>query len=317
MSSVRNWRAVWAMAAVVSLLGSGCGTRETHEEEHAEEHKTGAHGGAMVELSDDAIRTAGIAVDSVGRRPIGVVVELPGEIKLDAERSVEVRPSYPGRILQLHAGLGAFVRKGQPLVAILSNESLSEYTIEAPMTGTVVARPVNPGAAVDPGSVIFTLADLSTVWLDFPIYVRYLGSIRRGQTVLVRAEESPGTSATGAISYIGPMLDADTRTTFGRVVLSNAGRRWQPGRLVTASVVLERVTVSIAVPEEAIVREGSGAAVFRATPQGFELQAVTTGRSDGVMTEILSGLEPGARVATRNAFLLKAELEKEAGGHED
>jgi cobalt-zinc-cadmium efflux system membrane fusion protein len=73
----------------------------------------------------------------------------------------------------------------------------------------------------------------------------------------------------------------------------------------------------MAVPEEAIVREGSGAAVFRATPQGFELQPVMPGRSDGVMTEILSGLEPGARVATRNAFLLKAELEKEAGGHED
>lgn len=317
MNSMRNCCVVGAMAVVACLLASGCGTRETHEEEHAEEHKTGAHGGAMVELSDDAVRTAGIAVDSVGPHAIGVVVELPGEIKLDAERSVEIRPSYPGRILHLHAGLGAFVRKGQPLVAILSNESLSEYTIEAPMTGTVVARPVNPGAAVDPGSVIYTLADLGTVWLDFPIYVRYLGSIHPGQTVLVSTEESPGTTATGTISYIGPMLDADTRTTFGRVVLPNANRRWQPGRLVTASVVLERVAVPIAVPEEAIVREGSGAAVFRATPQGFELQPVTPGRSDGVMTEILSGLEPGARVATRNAFLLKAELEKEAGGHED
>jgi cobalt-zinc-cadmium efflux system membrane fusion protein len=310
-------RRTWTAAAVVCLMAAGCGKREAHEEEREEEHKVGTHGGSLVELSDETARTAGIAVDSAGPRPIGVVVELPGEIKLDAERSVEVRPSYPGRILRLHAGLGAFVRKGQPLVAIYSNESLSEYTIEAPMTGTVVARPVNPGTAVDPGSVMYTLADLSSVWLDFPIYVRYLGSIRRGQTVLVRAEESSGTSATGAISYIGPILDADTRTTFGRVVLPNADRRWQPGRLVTASVILERVTVPIAVPEEALVREGSGAAVFRATPQGFELQPVTPGRSDGVMTEILSGLEPGARVATRNAFLLKAELEKEAGGHED
>jgi cobalt-zinc-cadmium efflux system membrane fusion protein len=316
MSAARI-RRIWTAAVVVGLMAAGCGKREAHEEEHEEEHKVGTHGGALVELSDEVVRTAGIAVDSVGPSRIGVVVELPGEIKLDAEQSVEVRPSYPGRILRLHAGLGAFVRKGQPLVAIYSNESLSEYTIEAPMTGTVVARPVNPGAAVEPGSVMYTLADLSSVWLDFPIYVRYLGSIHKGQTVLVRAEENPGTSATGTISYIGPMLDVDTRTTFGRVVLPNADRRWQPGRLVTASVVLERVTVTMAVPEEAIVREGSGAAVFRATPQGFELQPVTPGRSDGVMTEILSGLEPGARVATRNAFLLKAELEKEAGGHED
>jgi membrane fusion protein, heavy metal efflux system len=62
---------------------------------------------------------------------------------------------------------------------------------------------------------------------------------------------------------------------------------------------------------------GTGAAVFRAESAGFELQPVTPGRSDGAMTEIVSGLERGARIVTRNAFLLKAELEKEAGGHED
>jgi cobalt-zinc-cadmium efflux system membrane fusion protein len=313
----RTWIHRAALTAAVILAFAGCGREQAHEEEHEEEHKTGAHGGELVELSPEAIRTSGIEVDSAGPRSIGVVVELPGEIKLDAERSVEVRPSYPGRVVQLHAGLGAFVRKGQPLASIYSNESLSEYTIEAPMSGTVVARPLNPGAAVDPGSVLYTIADLSTVWLDFPIYVRYLGSIHRGQAVHVRAEEGLGGSTTGTISYVGPMLDADTRATFGRVVLPNKDRRWQPGRLVNAAVVLERVTVPIAVPEEALVRHGSGAAVFRALSEGFELQPVTPGRSDGAMTEIVSGLESGARVASRNAFLLKAELEKEAGGHED
>jgi cobalt-zinc-cadmium efflux system membrane fusion protein len=316
MTSARIQVTLWILAVATAFAITGCGREQAREEEHEGEPKTGAHGGALVELSAEAIRTSGIEVDTSGQRSIAVVVELPGEIKLDAERSVEIRPSYPGRVVQLHAGLGAFVRKGQPLAAIYSNESLSEYTIEAPMSGTVVARPLNPGAAVDHGSVLYTIADLSTVWLDFPIYVRYLGSIHRGQAVHVRAEEGGG-STTGTISYVGPMLDADTRTTFGRVVLPNAGRNWQPGRLVNAAVVLERVTVPIAVPDEAIVRQGSGSAVFRATQEGFELQPVTPGRSDGAVTEIVSGLEAGARVATRNAFLLKAELEKEAGGHED
>jgi cobalt-zinc-cadmium efflux system membrane fusion protein len=217
----------------------------------------------------------------------------------------------------LHAGLGAFVQKGQPLAVIYSNESLSDYTIEAPMRGTVVTRPVNPGAAVDHESVLYTLADLSTVWLDFPIYVQQLGRIRRGQPVHVRAEGGNEGEATGTISYVGPVLDVDTRTTFGRVVLPNRGGQWQPGRLVNAAVILERVTVPTAVPEDAIVRMGSGAAVFRADSTGFEMQPVTPGRSDGTTTEILSGLERGARIVTRNAFLVKAELEKEAGGHED
>ena len=304
-------------ALLAGLLSAGCGTRTAEKEEHEEAHKTGRHGGQLVELSPEAVRSAGIAVDSVGPRSIEIVIELPGEIKLNAERSVDVRPTYPGRVRLLHAGLGAFVQKGRPLAVIYSNESLSDYTIEAPMSGTVVTRPVNPGAAVDHESVLYTLADLSTVWLDFPIYVQQLGRIRRGQPVHVRAEGGNAGEATGTISYVGPVLDVDTRTTFGRVVLPNRGGQWQPGRLVNAAVILERVTVPTAVPEDAIVRMGSGAAVFRADSTGFEMQPVTPGRSDGTTTEILSGLERGARIVTRNAFLVKAELEKEAGGHED
>lgn len=301
----------------VAALTAGCGTRTVEHEEHEEEQKTGSHGGTLVELSPEAIRASGVLVDTVGSRPIEVIVELPGEIQLNAERSVEVRPTFPGRVRSLNAGLGAFVRKGQPLAVIYSNESLSDYTIEAPMSGTVVARPANPGAAVDRESVLYTIADLSTVWLDFPIYLQQIGRIRRGQLVHARTEAGPADEATGTVSYVGPVLDAETRATFGRVILPNRNGRWQPGRLVTAAVVLERVTVPVAVPEEAIVRVGTGAGVFRADSLGFELQPVTLGRTDGVTTEITSGLERGARIVTQNAFLLKAEMEKEAGGHED
>jgi cobalt-zinc-cadmium efflux system membrane fusion protein len=213
--------------------------------------------------------------------------------------------------------LGSHVTRGQPLAEILSNESLSGYVVAAPMSGTIVARPVSSGTAVDVGSVLYTVADLSTVWLDFPIYEQQLGRIRRGQLVHVRAAGGPAISASGTIDYVGPVLDVETRATYARVTLANADGRWQPGRLVTALVVLERVTAPVAVPEDAIVRDGTGWAVFRADSSGFEVQPVTLGRSDGTTTEIVAGLERGARIVTRNAFWLKAELEKEAGGDED
>jgi membrane fusion protein, heavy metal efflux system len=300
-----------------ALAITGCGKSDHAAEEHEEAHKTGRHGGAFVELSDEAIRSAGIVVGTAGPQPIEVVVELPGEIKLNAERSVDVRPTYAGRVVSLRASLGSAVSRGQPVAVIYSNESLSEYVVSAPMTGTVVARPVNPGSVVDHESVLYTVADLSSVWLDLPIYVQHLGRIRRGQVVRVRTEGGPSIAATGTIDYVGPLLDVDTRTTYARVVLSNPDGRWQPGRLVTAIVVLERVTALVAAPEDAIVRVGTGSAVFRADSSGFEVQPVTVGRSDGTTTEIVSGLERGARVVVKGAFWLKAELEKEAGGHED
>jgi cobalt-zinc-cadmium efflux system membrane fusion protein len=300
-----------------ALAFTGCGDKTAPAGGHAEESHTGPHGGALVELSPEAIRSSEIVVGTAEPRPIEVTLELPGELKLNAEHAVDVRPSYPGRLVKLHAGLGSRVTRGQALAVVYSNESLGEYVLTAPMTGTIVARPLNPGAAVDHESVLYTVADLSTVWLEFPIYMKDLGRIRKGQAVHLRAEGGPAISASGTISYVAPMLDANTRTTSARVVLPNTDGRWQPGRLVTAIVVVERVTVPVAVPEDAIVRVGTGSAVFRADSTGFEVQPVITGRSDGTTTEIVSGLEHGARIVAKNAFWLKAELEKEAGGDED
>jgi cobalt-zinc-cadmium efflux system membrane fusion protein len=316
----RPWRTATLLTAVLlahAMAVSGCAKQPPEVAEHEAAPRTGSHGGALVTLSPEAVRGAGIAVGRSGAQPTDVTLELPGEIKLNAERSVDVRPTYPGRVTTLLAELGSRVSRGQPLAEILSNESLSGYVVSAPMGGTIVARPASPGAAVDLGSVLYTVSDLSSVWLDVPIYVEQLGRIRSGQRVHVRAAGGPATSASGTISYVGPVLDVDTRTTYARVVLPNPDGRWQPGRLVTAVVVLERVTVPVAVPEDAIVRVGTGAAVFRADSSGFEVQPVTLGRSDGTMTEIVTGLERGARIVTRNAFWLKAELEKEAGGDED
>jgi cobalt-zinc-cadmium efflux system membrane fusion protein len=112
------------------------------------------------------------------------------------------------------------------------------------------------------------------------------------------------------------LLEQDTRVSYGRVVLDNHERRWQPGLYVTASVTIERVDVAVAVPEEAIVRMPDGPAVFRAEGNRFEPQPVVIGRSDGLRTEIVQGLESGARVVVKNAFLLKAELGKSEAGHE-
>jgi membrane fusion protein, heavy metal efflux system len=154
------------------------------------------------------------------------------------------------------------------------------------------------------------------VWVDFPIYPQSAGHIRRGQAVRVRTDSGPPLTATSEVLYVGPLLEQDTRVSYGRAVLDNHDRRWQPGAYVAVAVTVERVEVPVAVPDAAIVRMTSGPAVFRADGGRFEMQPVIVGRTDGVMTEIVSGLEAGALVAVRNTFLLKAELGKSEAVHE-
>jgi cobalt-zinc-cadmium efflux system membrane fusion protein len=154
------------------------------------------------------------------------------------------------------------------------------------------------------------------VWVDFPIYSQNAGLIRPGLQVHVRSETGPALSGLGTVRYVGPILEQDTRVSYGRVVLDNRDRRWQPGMYVAAAVAVERVDVAVAVPEEAIMRLADGPAVFRASGNRFQAQPVKLGRTDGTRTEIVEGLEPGATFVVRNAFLLKAEMGKSEAHHE-
>ncbi len=269
-----------------------------------------------VELLADAVTASGIQTGSAGPRAIEVRIEAPGEVHLNAERVVQVRPRFPGVIRALERSQGDRVRAGDRLAVVHSNESLADYDVFAPISGTVVARDVAPGQTVTPESPIYTLADLSTVWVDVALYPQVAGRVRTGQAATVRSLAGEPIEARGAIAYVGPLLEQDTRTAYGRVVLPNPGNRWQPGLFVTAAITVDRFTARVAVPEEAIVRLSRGPAVFRAEGTTFEAQPVTPGRSDGTWTEILEGLEPGARVVVRNAFLLKAELGRSEATHD-
>ena len=302
------------LLCLLALAALGCARDRApvaHEDEHADPHDAG-----WIELAPAAIRGAGIDTAHAGPATIAVAIEAPGEVKLDAERVVHVRPRFPGEVRALGKRLGDAVRKGETIALVHSNESLSEYPIVAAQSGTIVARDASVGEAVDHESVLYTIADLSTVWVDFPIHARNAGAIRPGLAVRVRSESGPPVEGTGTVRYVGPILEQDTRVSYGRVVLDNRDGRWQPGMFVAAAITVETVRADVAVPEDAIVRLGDGPAVFRAEQNRFRPQSIVVGRTDGERTEVLEGLEAGAAYVVRNAFLLKAELGKSEAGHE-
>ena len=197
-----------------------------------------------------------------------------------------------------------------------SNESLTDYEITASMAGTVVSRDLAEGHLAGPETVLYTIADLSSVWVDFALYPRIAGQVKRGQPVTIEAEAGAPMRADGTVNYVGPLLEQDTRVSYARVELPNPRREWQPGLFVSAAIVVDRAAAKVAVPEDAIVRMSRGPAVFRAEGATFELQPVSPGRSDGTWTEILAGLAAGDRIVVKNAFLLKAELGKSEATHD-
>jgi cobalt-zinc-cadmium efflux system membrane fusion protein len=222
-----------------------------------------------------------------------------------------VRPRFAGLVHVLRKQVGELVAKGETVALVQSNESLADYEVTAGAAGRVVARGVSAGESVTPDTPLYTIVDLTDVWVEFPIYPHQLGVIRTGQRVHVKPESGdPALSADADIDYVGPVMAQDTRVSNARVTLPNRSLRWEPGMYVTVTVVTDHASVAVAVPDAGVVRTDEGPAVFVADRSGYRMQRVATGRTDGRLTEIVSGLAPGTTVVARNAFVLKAELLK-------
>lgn len=322
-----------ALAALLTalLLVAGCGRgaapgadagapaaehANEHGDEHGDEHADEHAEEGVVELSEAAIANAGLRTAPAGAADIATVVEAPGEVHLDAERVLEVRPRFAGVVRELRKRVGDAVRAGEVVAIVQSNESLTDYEVTSPMAGTVLARPAVTGSAAGHETSLMTVADLSSVWADFAIYPQWVGRIRAGLPVTITAQNRPGLAVRGVVRYVGPLLEQDTRVSSARVVLANPRGEWTPGLFVTARVEVDRARVRVAVPGDALVRGPDGPAVFVADGRRFSLRAVTTGRDDGRTTEITAGLKAGEQVVIANAFVLKSELAKGEAGHD-
>ena len=287
---------------------------EAEGDEHG--HKEGADEGGEeghIKLTDAQIKTAGITVLQAGPAAIRESLPVYGSIAPNAERVRDVVARFPGIIRSLNKKIGEEVRQGEQLASVESNESLQTYAVTAPINGVVIARNSNPGEQTG-DKVLFTIADLSTVWVELSLFPRDLGKVRVGQSVRVSSGDA-GLTGEGRIVYVAPFGTSANQTLTARVQLDNKERRWAPGLYVTAEITLSESQVPLAVQGEALQSLETDTVVFVRDEEAFEPRPVRTGRTDGQWVEILDGLQAGETYAAKNSFIVKAELGKGSAEH--
>ena len=265
--------------------------------------------------SPQQVADAGIEVVEAGRANIRETLPLYGVITPNATAVRQVSARFPGVIRSIAKDFGDAVRQSETLATVESDESLQVYNVTAPLDGVVTARDANPGEQTG-DRVLFTVADLSTVWVEVSVFPRDVGKVELDQTVRIQGADAD-VSAEGRVIWIAPFGSSASQTLTARVLLDNADRRWAPGLYVTALVTLAENDVPLAVRSDAVQTLDGATVVFVHEPPAFEPRPVELGRSDGEVAEVLGGLEPGERYATRNSFILKAELGKGEAEHED
>ena len=180
-------------------------------------------------------------------------------------------------------------------------------TLYAPVTGVVVEKMVVRGQAVDAGMTLYTLADLSRVWIDIELRETDASALQPGAAAHIEFAALPGVPAEGRVEYVYPTMQQETRTLRARVAVPNGAGRLKPGMYATVRLTMP-TRRALTVPTSALVRTGERSLVFVDMGSG-ELMPhdVETGRVAGDYTEVLSGVEPGQRVVTSAQFLLESE----------
>ena len=184
------------------------------------------------------------------------------------------------------------------------------FPVTAPFAGTLVEKHVTLGEMVGDES-LYTLSDLSRLWVLTDIYEKDLASIKTGQEVLVSVAAYSEQFFPGEIDYISDLMDERTRTVKVRVVVDNKRRLLKPGMFAQVMIKAKTVARGIAVPLSAVQSKDKENMVFVVVgEEEFEKRTVKLGRRDKEYAIVLEGLKEGEEVLTKGSFLLKSELAK-------
>lgn len=231
-----------------------------------------------------------------------------------AEAEAETAQAEVGHIRASLAALGSDER--------VKGHSISSVAMRAPIGGTITERHVNAGAGVQAGAPLFSIADLSTVWVIANVPEAQINFMRIGTAAVVRSPALGQSIAQGRVTYIDPMLNEETRTARVRLDVMNPNQQLRIGTFVEvnfeAGGAQAEAATELVVPDEAIQTVENKTIVFVPAdkPAHFEVREIQVGgQADGVR-KVIAGLTAGERVVTKGSFVLKTQMLKgEMGEH--
>lgn len=206
------------------------------------------------------------------------------------------------------------------------NDSKALFRVRAPIAGKIVEKHITLGELVTPATKLFTVADLTSVWIWIDIHERDIGQVHLEDVAYVTPDSYPGQEFQGRLTYIMDTVDVDTRTVRARIELANPEGLLRPGMFVRVRLSdphgedpRAEALATLVIPSEALLREGDGDSIVfvKANENHYERRKVNVGRRAGDLVEILAGVETGEEVVVVGGFLLKSEVSKSemGGGH--
>lgn len=254
-----------------------------------------------------------IETEIAGPAIIEESIPVYGRISANTDRISHVSARFDGYIESVSVVTGQQVTAGATLARVESNQSLTTYNITAPISGTITERHAGPGEQTA-GQQLFTIIDTSTVWADLTVFAADVARIGVGSTVRITSALSDH-PVEATIAMLLPATAANQAAT-ARVILDNPDGCLLPGTWVNAQIKVAEYEVPLAVRRAGLQSFRDFTVVYAQIGDEFEVRMLELGRQSDEWVEILGGLEPGTRYVTRNSYILKADVEKDAASHD-
>jgi len=235
---------------------------------------------------------------------------LAGQLQRDIGRSAV--PGVPGNSSDLVTAAKRRLQlwdisEGQIDQILRSGQVRRTLTLFARAAGVVVDKKVLQGQSVVPGEVLYTIADLTDVWVEVQLREADAASVAPGSAADIEVAGLPNRAFAGRVTYVYPTLDSISRSVRAKVVVANPGGILKPGMYATVRLATPSRS-ALTVPSSAVLRTGERNMVFIDMGKGELMpRDVEIGRTAGDYTEVLSGIQPGQRVVTSAQFLLDSE----------
>lgn len=198
-----------------------------------------------------------------------------------------------------------------------SGETKRTLTFRSPVAGIVTEKKALQGMRFMPGEALYQVADLSAVWVVADVFEQDVGLVKPGAKATVRINAYPDKAFTGAITYVYPTMNAETRTVPVRVEVANASQLLKPGMFAQVELPVAAKGEVVTIPTSAVIDSGTRRIVLIQAGEGrFEPREVKLGARSDTYVEVIEGVKDGEPVVVAANFLIDAEsnLKAAVGG---
>jgi cobalt-zinc-cadmium efflux system membrane fusion protein len=227
----------------------------------------------------------------------------------DYQQAVSEQQTAEGALKAARAAVRVFGKTEAEIDKMIAERRVdSSLVVPSPITGLITARTAAPGLFVQPGAQppVYIVADISTMWMLANVPERDVEELREGQELAATVGSLPGKVFSGKVVTISATIDPNTRRVLVRSEISNPRGELRGGMFANFVITLGPPDTTLAVPQDAVIREGDGSMTVWVTNGSavFHQRLVTTGRQDRGYVEIKSGLSLGENVATDGALFI-------------